>query len=131
MAAELAASAAELTAREQSARTHRALQTDDVLVCVFSRLSLRDGCVSVASVCKQWRDAWRRLVKGSTGPSAWASVDWIMVITLPRMPLVLLYPVTMKKASRCSTRMVRIEALFKLALIPLLLWLWTTRVCHG
>ncbi len=51
-----------------AARAHRALRTDDVLACVFSRLSLRDGCVSVASVCKQWRDAWRRLVKGLYRP---------------------------------------------------------------
>ena len=71
MAEELAASAAELTASEQqaqAARTHRALQTDDVLACVFSRLALRDGCVSVASVCKQWRDAWRRRAKGLYRP---------------------------------------------------------------
>ncbi len=71
MAAELAASAAELTASEQqaqAARTHRALQTDDVLACVFSRLALRDGCVSVASVCKQWRGAWRRRAKGLYRP---------------------------------------------------------------
>jgi len=71
MAAELAASAAELAAGEQqvqSARTHRALQTDDVLTSVFSRLALRDGCVSVASVCKQWRGAWRRRAKGMYKP---------------------------------------------------------------
>ena len=58
MAAELAASAAELTASEQqaqAARTHRALQTDDVLACIFSRLALRDGCVGATPVCKQWR----------------------------------------------------------------------------
>ena len=68
MAAELAASAAELAAREQSARTHRALQTDDVLACVFSRLALRDGCVVAASVCKQWRGAWRGHAKGLYKP---------------------------------------------------------------
>ena len=71
MAAELAASAAELAAGEQqvqAARTHRALRTDDVLTSVFSRLALRDGCVSVASVCKQWRDAWRRHAKGLYRP---------------------------------------------------------------
>ena len=71
MAAKLAASAAELTASEQqahAARTHRALQTDDVLACVFSRLALRDGCVSAAAVCKQWRGAWRRRAKGLYRP---------------------------------------------------------------
>ena len=68
MAAELEASAAELTAREQSARAHRALHTDDVLACVFSRLALRDGCVVAASVCKQWRGAWRRHAKGLYRP---------------------------------------------------------------
>ena len=50
------------------ARTHRACRTDDVLTCVFSRLALRDGCVSVASVCKQWRGAWRRRAKGLYKP---------------------------------------------------------------
>ena len=71
MAEELAASAAELTASEQqaqAARTHRALQTDDVLACVFSRLALRDGCVGATSVCKQWRCAWRRRAKGLYRP---------------------------------------------------------------
>ena len=51
-----------------AARSHRALRTDDVLTSVFSRLALRDGCVSVASVCKQWRDAWRRRAKGLYRP---------------------------------------------------------------
>ena len=51
-----------------AARAHRATQTDDVLSSVFSRLALRDGCVSVASVCKQWRDAWRRRAKGLYRP---------------------------------------------------------------
>ena len=50
------------------ARAHRACRTDDVLTSVFSRLALRDGCVSVASVCKQWRDAWRRRAKGLYRP---------------------------------------------------------------
>ncbi len=50
------------------ARPHRALRTDDVLTSVFSRLALRDGCVSVASVCKQWRGAWRRRAKGLYRP---------------------------------------------------------------
>ena len=71
MAAELAASAAELAAREQHVQTerpHRALQTDDVLTSVFSRLALRDGCVVAASVCKQWRGAWRRHAKGLYRP---------------------------------------------------------------
>ena len=49
-------------------RAHRAVRTDDVLTSVFSRLTLRDGCVSVASVCKQWRDAWRRRAKGLYRP---------------------------------------------------------------
>jgi len=51
-----------------AARSHRALRTDDVLTSVFARLALRDGCVSVASVCKQWRGAWRRSVKGLYRP---------------------------------------------------------------
>ena len=68
MAAELAASAAEVAAREQPARAHRTLRTDDVLACVFSRLALRDGCVVAASVCKQWRGAWRRHAKGLYRP---------------------------------------------------------------
>ena len=71
MAAELAASAAEPAAREQqaqAARTHRALQTDDVLACIFSRLALRDGCVGATPVCKQWRGAWRRRAKGMYKP---------------------------------------------------------------
>ena len=71
MAAELAASAAELTASKQqaqAARTHRALRTDDVLTSLFSRLALRDGCVSAAAVCKQWCGAWRRRAKGLYRP---------------------------------------------------------------
>ena len=49
-------------------RTHRALRTDDVLACVFSRLALHEGCVSVASVSKQWRTAWRLHAKGLYRP---------------------------------------------------------------
>ena len=51
-----------------AARAHRALRTDDVLACVFSQLELRDGCVSVSSVCKEWRGAWRRRAKGLYRP---------------------------------------------------------------
>ena len=51
-----------------AARTHRACQTDDVLACIFTRLALRDGCVSAAAVCKQWRGAWRRRAKGLYRP---------------------------------------------------------------
>ena len=51
-----------------AARAHRATRTDDVLSCVFSQLELRDGCVSVSSVCKEWRGAWRRRAKGLYRP---------------------------------------------------------------
>ena len=39
-----------------------------MLACVFSQLALRDGCVGAASVCKQWRGAWRKMPRGCTGP---------------------------------------------------------------
>ena len=49
-----------------AARCHRALQTDDVLACVLSKIEVRDACLhGLAAVCKQWRGAWRRRARGS------------------------------------------------------------------
>ena len=49
-----------------AARCHRALQTDDVLACVLSKVEVRDACLhGLAAVCKQWRDAWCRRARGS------------------------------------------------------------------
>ena len=47
-------------ATAQAARARRA----DADLRLFSA-PLRDGCVSVASVCKQWRGAWRLRAKAS------------------------------------------------------------------
>ena len=49
-----------------AARCHRALQTDDVLAGVLSKIEVRDSCLhGLAAVCKQWREAWRRRARGS------------------------------------------------------------------
>ena len=47
------------------ASVRRAIQSDDVLLCVVSQLDVREGCIrSVASVNKAWRNAWRRRCSG-------------------------------------------------------------------
>ena len=47
------------------ASVRRALQSDDVLLCVLSQLDVREGCLrSVASISKTWRSAWRRRCAG-------------------------------------------------------------------
>ena len=47
-------------------RAHRAILSLDVLSNTLSYVDVKDGCeFSVAAVCKDWRDAWRRRCVGT------------------------------------------------------------------
>ena len=53
------------SARLVQAYAHPALLSLDVLSNTLSYVEVKDGCkFSVAVICKDWRDAWRRRCAG-------------------------------------------------------------------